>query len=75
MLEDIGRTKRKNGHHADPHIPGLEEGISCACGRVLYLLGEVLTKASEGELNYPIAFSSRKLSQLRRIIQQQSVSV
>jgi len=36
MLEEPGCAKGENGHHADPSLPGIEEGISCACVHILY---------------------------------------
>jgi len=36
MSEELGCAQRENGHCPDPSIPGLEEEISCACGRVMY---------------------------------------
>jgi len=39
MPKELGCAKRENGHRSDPSLPRLEEGISCACGRVMYCTG------------------------------------
>jgi hypothetical protein len=39
MSEELGCIEGKNGHRADPSLPGLEEGISCACGCLMYCVG------------------------------------
>jgi len=36
MLEELGCAERENGHRADPSLVGLEEGISCAHGCIMY---------------------------------------
>ena len=36
MPEELGCSEGENGHRADPSLPGLEEGISCAYGHVMY---------------------------------------
>jgi len=39
MPEEFGCVKGENGHRVDPSLLGLEEGISCACGSVIYCVG------------------------------------
>ena len=36
MLVESGCIERKNGHRVDPSLLRLEEGVSCACGCVIY---------------------------------------
>ena len=39
MSEELGCAKRENGHRTDPSLLGLEEGISCARGHIMYYTG------------------------------------
>lgn len=41
MSEDLGHAKRENGHRVNPSLPGLEEGISCALGFIMYCTGSI----------------------------------
>jgi len=36
MSEELGCVERENGHHTNPSLLELEEGISCAHGRLMY---------------------------------------
>lgn len=39
MPEDLGHAERENGHHTNPSLPALEEGILCARGCLMYCVG------------------------------------
>ena len=66
MSAESGCIEGENGHRANPCLPGLEEEISCNVDASCIELGAVLTQASEGELDHPIAFASRNLSKAEK---------
>jgi len=60
MPEELGCTKGENGHHIDPLVfldwkKEFHVHVDVSC----IPLGAVLTHASEGDLDHPIAFASR----------------
>jgi hypothetical protein len=60
LPERFGYIKEEVSDCANFDIPILEEVISCSCGYIVHSFGRCIM--SKGELDHPIAFSSRKMS-------------